>query len=420
MANARLKRRGRSLSPRNPALAIGALRPSYGNSAEVLKQGRRTYLDFNATAPLRAPAHEACLAALDLIGNPSSIHGEGRAARAVIESARADVAELAGVSPRGVTFTASGTEAANLALTPAIAGPGRAAPLRLIVSAGEHACVLKGHRFAAAAVESAPLCDDGRIDLDALARAVVRGEGPVMLALQGANNETGILQPVAEAAAIVHAGGGIVVCDAVQLAGRAPCRAAELGADFLILSAHKLGGPKGAGALVAASSGIGVAEPLLRGGGQERGLRAGTENVAAIAGFGAAARIAMEEAASEPMRLARLREALADHIVGVAPDAIIFGAAVARLPNTLCFAVPGIGAETLVIALDLAGIAVSSGSACSSGKVSRSHVLEAMRVGRGGCRPFCRSVRADRRAPAAWQERGVRLQPFTRLLDGGR
>jgi cysteine desulfurase len=365
---------------RNLTLAIGAFFTSYGNSAGILKQARRSYLDFNATAPLRAEAREACLAAFELAGNASSIHGEGRAARAVIEQARADVAELAGVSPRGVTFTASGTEAANLVLTPAIAAPGRAPPVRLILSAGEHACVLKGHRFAAAAVEIAPLGDDGRIDLDALARMVVGREGPVMLALQGANNETGILQPVAEAAAIVHAGGGIVVCDAVQLAGRAPCGAGELGADFLIVSAHKLGGPKGAGALVAASSQMGVALPLLRGGGQERGLRAGTENVAAIAGFGAAARLAMAEIANESPRLAGLREALAVHIASVAPDAVIFGAGVQRLPNTLCFAIPGIGAETLVIALDLAGIAISSGAACSSGKVTRSHVLDAMGV----------------------------------------
>jgi cysteine desulfurase len=344
-----------------------------------LKRTRRSYLDFNATAPLRPDAREACLAAFELAGNPSSIHGEGRAARAVVEQARAAVADLAGVSPRGVTFTASGTEAANLVLTPAIVGSGRA-PIRLIASAGEHSCMLKGHRFARAAVELAPLRDDGRIDLGALAAMIARGDGPVMLALQGANNETGIVQPVAEAAALVHAAGGIVVCDAVQLAGRAPCAAAALGADFLILSAHKLGGPKGAGALVAASQEISVAEPLVRGGGQERGLRAGTENVAAIAGFGAAARAVIAEMTREPERLAALRDGLAAHIAGAAPDAVIFGQGVARLPNTLCFAIPGVGAETLVIALDLAGVAVSSGAACSSGKVARSHVLDAMRV----------------------------------------
>jgi cysteine desulfurase len=366
--------------PGNRAMAIGSSCGSYKNTAEVLKQARRSYLDFNATAPLRGEAREACLAAFDQIGNPSSIHGEGRAARAIVEEARTAIAALAGVAARGVAFTASGTEAANLALTPAIAVSHGALPARLIVSAGEHACVLKGHRFAPSAVEIAPLRDDGQIDLDALAMILRRGEGPAVLALQGANNETGVVQPVAEAAALVHAAGGVVVCDAVQLAGRAACTAHELDADFLVFSAHKLGGPKGVGALVAASPDIAVTRPLVRGGGQERGLRAGTENVAGIAGFAAAALAAMAEQAGEAARLAKLRDRLASHIASVAPDAVVFGAGVARLPNTLCFAIPGIGAETLVIALDLEGIAVSSGAACSSGKVTRSHVLDAMRV----------------------------------------
>jgi cysteine desulfurase len=345
-----------------------------------LKQTGRSYLDFNATVPMRPAAREACVAAFDRIGNPSSIHREGREARAIIEEARVAVAELAGVSPRSVTFTGSGTEAANLALTPAIVGLRKAPLARLIVSAGEHSCIINGHRFAASAVERAPLRGDGRIDLEWLAQTIARGEGPVMLALQGANNETGIVQPVAEAAALVHAAEGIVVCDAVQLAGRAPCAAAALGADFLIFSAHKLGGPKGVGALAAAAPEIGVAAPLIRGGGQERGLRAGTENLTGIAGFGAAARAAMTDMIDEAARLTRLRQGLAAHVANAAPDAVIFGAGVERLPNTLCFAVPGIAAETLVIALDLAGIAVSSGAACSSGKVARSHVLDSMRV----------------------------------------
>jgi cysteine desulfurase len=348
--------------------------------AGVLKQAKRSYLDFNATAPLRPQSRAACLSALDLVGNPSSIHWEGRAARAAIEQARVSVAGLAGVSPRGVTFTASGTEAANLALTPTMFAPGRASPTRLIVSAGEHASVLKGHRFAPAAVEVARLREDGRIDLDALKETLSRGGGTAALALQAANNETGVLQPVAEAAALVHAMGGFVVCDAVQMAGRVPCEIAALGADFLVLSAHKLGGPKGAGALIAGSEDIGIADPLVRGGGQERGLRAGTENVAAIAGFGAAVGAALAQMAGEPARLLALRESLAAHVFGAAPEAVIFGGAVERLPNTLCFSVPGVGAETLVIALDLAGAAVSSGAACSSGKVARSAVLDAMRI----------------------------------------
>jgi len=349
--------------------------------ASVDRQAR-SYLDFNATAPLRPEARAACVAALDLPGNPSSIHAEGRAARLAIEAARAAVAALVGASARGVTFTSSGTEAANLVLTPAISSPGRPGPLgRLIISAGEHPCVLKGHRFGPDQVEIAPLHADGRVDLAALEGILGRaGAGPAMLALQGANNETGVLQPVAEAAAMVHAAGGVVVCDAVQLAGRSPCQLGALGSDFLILSAHKLGGPKGAGALISAGSDALTLPPLLRGGGQERGLRAGTENVAAIAGFGAAAQAASADFAGEAARLSALREALATEVLRTAPDASVFGAAAERLPNTLCFAVPGVSAATLVIALDLAGVAVSSGAACSSGKVTRSHVLDAMGV----------------------------------------
>ncbi len=342
----------------------------------------RAYLDYNATAPMRPEARAAVLAAMDRLGNPSSIHAEGRAARAIVEDARRAVAELAGVEPRCVVFTSGGTEAANLALTPAIGAPGVKQPLaRLIVGAGEHPCVLHGHRFAPEQTAIAPLGADGRIDLDALAALLASTDGrPAMLALQGANNETGVIQPVAEAAALVHAAGGLVVCDAVQLAGRASVAIAALGADFLILSAHKFGGPKGAGALVAARSELSLGAPLLRGGGQERGARAGTENVAAIAGFGAAARVAGAQQAQESARLAALRDSLAERVRERAPDAVIFGAAAPRLPNTLCFAVPGVAAATLVIALDLAGVAVSAGSACSSGKVTRSHVLDAMGV----------------------------------------
>jgi cysteine desulfurase len=340
----------------------------------------RAYLDYNATAPLRAEARAALLAAMESVGNPSSIHAEGRAARAIVENARRVVAGLAGVAPRCVVFTSGGTEAANLALTPAIAAPGRHAPLaRLIVAAGEHPCVLQGHRFAPGAVAIAPLAGDGRIDLDALAGLIAEG-GPAMLALQGANNETGVIQPVAEAAALVHAAGGIVVCDAVQLTGRASIALAALGADFLFVSAHKFGGPKGAGAVIAARPELAIGASLLRGGGQERGARAGTENVAAIAGFAAAAEVAEAERRAEGARISALRDRLAEAARAVAPDCVVFGASVARLPNTLCLAAPGVAAATLVIALDLAGVAVSAGSACSSGKVARSHVLEAMGV----------------------------------------
>ena len=337
---------------------------------------KRAYLDYNATAPLRPEARAATMAAMDVTGNPSSIHGEGRAARAIVEHARREVAEFVAVSSRGIVFTSGGTEAGNFALRPHHAG---AAPIeRLILSAGEHVCMLQGHRFAPDATQIAPLDPRGRLDLDVL-EAMLAG-APVMLALQGANNETGVVQPVAEAAALVHARGGLVVCDSVQLAGRAVFDAAALGADFLMLSAHKFGGPKGVGALIAARAGLAFGAPLLRGGGQERGARAGTENVAGIAGFGAAAQAAREDVASEAPRLAGLRDRLEAHVREAAPDAVFFGAGAPRLPNTSCFAVPGVAAGTLLMRLDLDGIAASSGSACSSGKVARSHVLAAMGV----------------------------------------
>jgi cysteine desulfurase len=341
----------------------------------------RLYLDYNATAPLRPEARAATLEALDVPGNPSSIHAEGRGARAIVEEARRSVAALAGAEPRGVVFVSGGTEAANLALTPAIHSPGRKGPLaRLIMSAGEHPCVLRGHRFAPEATTIAPLRADGRLDLEALAERLARDAGASMLALQGANNETGVLQPVAEAAALVHSAGGIVVCDGVQLAGRVDLAGATAGADFLLLSAHKLGGPKGAGALIAMRPDLSIEAPLLRGGGQERGARAGTENVAAIAGFGAAARLAAAEAEREAARLAALRDRLAQRLRETAPEIVVFGESAPRLPNTLAFAAPGVAAATLLIALDLAGVAVSSGSACSSGKVTPSHVLAAMGI----------------------------------------
>jgi cysteine desulfurase len=338
----------------------------------------RAYLDYNATAPLRVDAREAALAAMETTGNPSSVHAEGRAARRIVEDARNEVARLAGVSSRCVTFVSGGTEAANAALNPWFGGGPNAPSLeRLIVSAGEHACVLSGHRFPSA--EAAPLLPDGRVDLDWL-EAACRRPGRALVALQGANNETGVIQPVAEAAALVHAADGFVFCDAVQLAGRAPCDIAALGADALMLSAHKMGGLKGAGALVAARAGVSLGAPLMRGGGQERGGRAGTESVAAIAAFGAAARACLAELDQEPARLIGLRDRLTTAVRSAAADAVIFAETAPRLTNTVCFAVPGVEAATLMIALDLAGIAVSSGSACSSGKVAPSHVLAAMGV----------------------------------------
>jgi len=338
----------------------------------------RTYLDYNATTPLHPEARAAFVAALDLVGNASSIHAEGRRARALVETARSSVAKLVGADASRVTFTSGGTEALNLALTPQLVGHDRRESDVLFIAAGEHACVQTGHRFAAEQVETIALDASGRLDLSALEAAIARRTGnKVMLALQAANNETGVIQPVAEAAALIHAAGGLVVCDAVQMAGRQRCDINDLGADVLALSAHKIGGPQGAGALCFASDELYLGAPLIRGGGQERGLRAGTENVAAIAGFGAAADIAFGVQDSE--RICTLRDKLEAELAAM-ESITIFGRDAVRLANTTCFALQGVEAQVLLMLLDIEGIAVSSGSACSSGKIKPSHVLRAMGV----------------------------------------
>ncbi len=340
----------------------------------------RSYFDWNATTPLRDEARAAVAAALALPGNPSSVHAEGRAARRAIERAREEVAGLVGARPADVVFTSSGTEANMLALTPAIETAGDKPPrARLLISAVEHASVRSGGRFPREAIAEIAVTADGRLDLGALADAVAQSPRP-LVSLMLANNETGVIQPVAAAAKIVHAAGGLLHVDAVQAAGRIDCDMAALGADMLTLSAHKIGGPKGVGALIRRSDDIHLPDPLIRGGGQERGLRAGTENVAGIAGFGAAAVAASRERIDEAAQMLALRDALEAGLRTIAPRAVIFGADAERLPNTTLFAAPGIKAETLVIAFDLEGIAVSSGAACSSGKVQPSHVLAAMGV----------------------------------------
>ena len=341
----------------------------------------RLYLDANATAPLRPEARGALVAAFDLVGTPSSVHAEGRAARYAIETARNAVATLVGTSPRSLVFTSGGTEAANLALTSGLRRGTQPGCDLLLVAAGEHPCVLGGHRFTAEAVRVLPLDAQGRLDLAALTAALAEAAGArPMLALQAANNETGVLQPVAEAARLVHDVGGLLVCDAVQMAGRLPLDAVA-DADALLLSAHKLGGPKGLGALAFRHEDLHMSDPLVRGGGQERGQRAGTENVAAIAAFGAAAEAAGRHLEAEAARLAGLRDGMETALRSVFPEIAIFSGGAPRLPNTSAFALPDLPAETLIMALDLAGVAVSSGSACSSGKVKPSHVLEAMGVG---------------------------------------
>ncbi len=340
----------------------------------------RSYFDWNATAPLRDEARAAFAAALAVPGNPSSVHAEGRAARRLVETAREQVAALAGARPGDVFFTSSGTEANMLALTPAIEVAGDKRPRsKLLLSAIEHVSVRAGGRFARDAVEDVPVDAQGRLDLAALADAVAKSPR-ALVSLMLANNETGVVQPVAAAAAIVHAAGGLLHVDAVQAAGRIACDMTDLGADLLTLSAHKIGGPKGVGALVRRNDDIHIPEPLIRGGGQERGLRAGTENVAGIAAFGAAAAVARRERAAEAAHMLALRELLETGLRAISPAVVIFGAKAERLPNTTLFTVPGMKAETAVIAFDLAGVAVSSGAACSSGKVQPSHVLAAMGV----------------------------------------
>jgi len=342
----------------------------------------RSYLDWNATAPMREEAKVAFTAAISLAGNPSSVHAEGRAARALIETARDQVAALVGALPGNVFFTSSGTEANILALTPTIESADEKRPrTRLFLSAIEHVSVQSGGRFLREAIGEAPVGSDGRLDLAALAGAIANAPRP-LVSLMLANNETGIVQPVAEAAAIVHKAGGLLHVDAVQAVGRVPCDMTALGADLLTLSAHKIGGAKGVGALVRAREDIHFPEPLMRGGGQERGLRAGTENIAGIAAFGAAAAAALLRRESESAHMAALRNRMEAGLLAIASEAAVFGrdSGVDRLPNTTLFALAGIKAETAVIAFDLEGLAVSSGAACSSGKVQPSHVLAAMGV----------------------------------------
>jgi len=329
---------------------------------------RLAYLDWNATAPVRPEVRAAMAEALAYAGNPSSVHRFGRQAKRALEQARARIARLVNAAPADIVFTSGGTEANHLALR---GFPGR----RAIVSAIEHDSV----RGAAADGIIVPACPDGTIALDALEHALAAESRPALVSLMLANNETGVVQPVADARRVAHAHGALLHCDAIQAAGKIAVDAAALGADLLSLSAHKIGGPMGVGALVVAS-GLPL-HPLQTGGGQERGRRAGTENLPGIVGFGVAAAIAAE-AMSDCRQIAALRDLAEARLLALAPDAQILGVEAPRLPNTICIAMPGVPAATQVMALDLSGVMVSAGAACSSGKVRRSHVLEAMGVPR--------------------------------------
>ncbi len=323
----------------------------------------RVYLDCNATAPVKPAVIDAMAAAMTSVGNPSSIHAAGRAARRLVSRAREQVAALVGAPPEAVIFTSGGTEANNQAL--AWAGD------RVITSAIEHPSVLA----LADPTTAVPVTADGLVDLDHLRKSLASRRAAT-LAVMAANNETGVIQPVRDAAALAREAGVRLHVDAVQAAGKIPIDFFELGADTLSLSAHKMGGPQGVGALVLGPD----VEPncLLKGGAQERRLRAGTENLPGIVGFGEAARLAIEDA-DFAERVGRLRDRLEAGIRDLMPECRVFGEKAPRLANTSCLALPGLfSRETLLIALDLAGVAVSSGSACSSGKAGSSHVLAAM------------------------------------------
>ncbi len=327
------------------------------------------YLDDNAASPLRPTAREAMLSALGMTGNPSSVHRFGRLARRVIEDARAQIAVSTGATTAGVIFTSSGGEANALALH-------GARRRRIIVSAIEHDSVLAPAQRAAVCAEIS-VDGDGVVDVEAIDKALGPDASDVLVSVMLANNETGAFQPVADIAKLARARGALVHCDAIAAAGRMPCDMDTLGVDMMSISSAKLGGPLGVGALVL-RPGVDIA-PLIVGGGQERRRRGGTENLSGIAGFGAATAEAMARM-SEQTRLAVLRDKLETGVLALAPTARLFANAVPRLANTSCLTMPGVANETQVMALDLAGIAVSAGAACSSGKVTASHVLRAMGV----------------------------------------
>lgn len=341
----------------------------------------RLYLDWNASAPMKPVVRARVVEMLDQCGNASSVHAEGRAARSAIELARRQVAALVGAEPRAVTFTSGGTEAAVAVLAPDWTLFGRPFRFdRLLVSAVEHPCVARGGRFMADRIEMIPVDSEGVVDLAVLERRLAAVcEERVLVSVMIANNETGVVQPIKEVARLVHAAGGVLHCDAVQAAGRMPLDIEALGADVITLSAHKIGGPKGVGAIVRAANGFAF-PPLVTGGGQETYARAGTENVPAIAGFGLAAELAAEDLAAVD-HVRALRDRIEAGVAAIAPEAVVFSRNAERLANTVSFAVPGMPAETAVIAFDLAGVALSSGSACSSGKVTASPTLTAMGAG---------------------------------------
>lgn len=326
----------------------------------------RSYLDFNATAPTRPEVIDAVAEAMREGGNASSVHADGRAARARVEKARQHVATLVGADATGVIFTGSGTESNNQAL--------RCDNIeRIIVSAVEHESVLQARPDAVVC----PVTPEGLVNLDALARLLAESDKSTMVSIMLANNETGIVQPVAEATQLAHNAGALFHCDAVQAAGKIPVDMKALGVDSMALSAHKIGGPQGVGALICKTPSM--MPRFVHGGGQESGLRAGTENVPGIVGYGVAAECALA-GLSDFGTLADLRDALEERVLAIEPSAIIFGKGLDRLPNTSKFATKGLTSEVQVMGLDLDGASISAGSACSAGRVETPYVLAAMGI----------------------------------------
>ncbi len=338
----------------------------------------RIYLDYNATAPVRSEVVRLMAEVMTEGGNPSSVHGRGRKARARVEDARAQVAELVNALPPEVVFTGSGTEATDLAINGVAPANGIT---DLVLCAVEHPASRGASGQSALPVTDLPVTRGGVADLDAAAHIfdglAAKGRKAMVMVMR-ANNETGVIQPVPEIAQMVRDRDlGLVHCDAVQAAGKVPVDAVMLGADTMSLAAHKLRGPQGVGALIV-REGVAIA-PRICGGGQEMGRRSGTENVAGIAGFGLAAQMA-QQSLGEFAGLAAWRDKLEAGLRELNKDTVFFGEGAPRLPNTSCFAVPGVTAETALMLLDLGGLEVSSGSACSSGKVAKNQVLAAMGV----------------------------------------
>jgi cysteine desulfurase len=378
------------------------------------------YLDHNATSPLRPESLSAMTHALDVTGNPSSIHGHGRAARAVVEEARAKVAALAGAKPDNLIFTSGATESNNLALFGAVEGSlaeGETRITRIFVSAIEHASVLAtadrlAERFPWVRVARLDVTADGVIDLEGLRVALREGKGRALVAVMAASNETGVVQPLAEVSRLVRDANGLLLVDAVPAAGKIALNFALC--DYMTLSAHKIGGPQGAGALIVRDGA--PLQPQLVGGGQQKGLRAGTENLSGIAGFGTAAH-AVADGEGERTRIAHLRDHFETGLKQAIAEAVIFGAGGTRLCSTSCFAIPGLAAETALIGLDLDGVMMSSGSTCSSGKLSVSHVLAAMGVDEklGSC-----ALRASFGWSSTMEDVSAALQSLIKLRDRAR